>query len=85
MGRIYTPAVNALEIICDWGLFWARLKQISDMTEDEFTDECDRAEERRIRREEEGICTSDEEEFEEDESEGEESVEELEGEKEEDN
>ena len=50
------------------------------MTEDEFTDECDRAEERRIRREEEGIYTSDE-----DESEGEESVEELEGEKEEDN
>ena len=80
MGRICTPAVNALEVVCDWSLFWARLKQISDMTEDEFTDECDRAEERRIRREEEGIYTSDE-----DESEGEESVEELEGEKEEDN
>ena len=62
----------------DWNQTWARLTQISDMTEDEFTAECDWAEERRIRREEEGIYTSDEEEYEEDESEGEESMDELE-------
>ena len=60
---------------------WAWLKNIS---EDEFTAECGRAEERRIRRGEEGIYTSsDEEEYEEYEGEGEESVEELDGEEEE--
>ena len=65
----------------DWDQTWARLKQISDMNEEEFTDECEQ--ERRRRREKEalGAYTSDEDGYDEVQSEGEE----LQGEEQEDN
>ena len=68
----------------DWDETWATLKLIAEMTEDEFTAQCD--EEERRREEEEGIYTSsDEEEYDEGENWGEDSTEELEEEEEDDN
>ena len=68
----------------DWDQTWARLKLIAEMTEDEFTAQCD--EEERRRWEEDGIYTSsDEEEYEDYDSWGGDSMEELEGEEEDDN